>query len=134
MADRVRRESLDSHLRSSEAVTGYHIEATDGEIGHVDGFVMEDKAWAVRYIEVATRNWWPGKKVLVSPAWIQQVSWTDSKVCVALSREAIKNSPEFVESTPITREYEDRLYLHYGRPPYWLHEANHEPSFSLTGV
>ncbi len=134
MADRVRRESQDSHLRSSEAVTGYHIEASDGEIGHLDGFVMDDKAWAVRYIEVATRNWWPGKKVLVSPAWIQQVSWTDSKVRVALSREAIKNSPEFVESTPITREYEDRLYLHYGRPPYWLHEAEHEPSFSVTRV
>jgi hypothetical protein len=90
---------------------------------------MDDKAWAVRYIEVATRNWWPGKKVLVSAAWSHQVSWTDSKVCVALSRQAIKNSPEFVESTPITQEYEDRLYLHYGRPPYWLHEARHEPSF-----
>jgi len=129
MAARVRRESLDSHLRSSEAVTGYHIEATDGEIGHVAGFVMDDETWAVRYIEVATRNWWPGTKVLVSPAWIQRVSWTDSKVYVDLSREAIKSSPEFVESAPITREYEDRLYLHYGQPPYWLQETKHESAF-----
>jgi hypothetical protein len=133
MAGRLPRESQDSHLRSSEAVTGYHIEAFDGEIGHVDGFVMDDKAWAVRYIEVATRNWWPGKKVLVSPSWIQRVSWTDSKVFVALSREAIKNSPEFVESTSITREYEDRLRRHYGQPPYWLHETEHESAFSPTG-
>ena len=79
MADRIRRESTDSHLRSTEAVTGYNIEATDGEIGHVDGFVVDDEAWAIRYIEVATRNWWPGKKVLVSPAWIERVSWADSK-------------------------------------------------------
>ena len=116
----IRKESADSHLRSTEAVTGYSIEAADGEIGHVDGFVVDDEAWAVRYMEVATRNWWPGKKVLVSPAWIQRVSWTESKVYVALSRDAIQNGPEYVESTPITREYENRLYFHYGRPPYWL--------------
>jgi hypothetical protein len=134
MADRVRRESADSHLRSSEAVIGYDIEAADGEIGHVDGFVVDDEAWAIRYIEVATRNWWPGKKVLVSPAWIERVSWTESKVCVGLSREAIKNGPEYAESMPITREYENRLYLHYGRPPYWLHEAEHKSSFSPSGV
>ncbi len=134
LADRIRKESKDSHLRSTATVTGYHIEASDGEIGHVDGFVFDDAAWAIRYIEVATRNWWPGKKVLVSPAWIERVSWTDSKVYVGLSRETIKNCPEYVESMPITREYETGLYLHYGRPPYWLHEAERESRFSLSGV
>jgi hypothetical protein len=134
MADRIRKESADSHLRSSEAVTGYDIEALDGEIGHVDGFVVDDEAWAIRYIEVATRNWWPGKKVLVSPAWIERVSWTESKVCTGLSREAIRNGPEYVESTPITREYENRLYFHYGRPPYWLHQTEPESPSSLAGL
>jgi hypothetical protein len=131
--DWITRESTDSHLRSSEAVTGYHIEAVDGEIGHVAGFVVDEEAWAIRYVEVSTRNWWPGKKVLVSPAWIERVSWSDSKVYAGLSREAIKSGPEYDESTPVTREYEDRLYLHYGRPPYWQHEAEHTAS-SLTGV
>jgi len=134
IAERVQRESTDSHLRSNEAVTGYSIEATDGEIGHVAGFVVDDEGWAIRYIEVATRNWWPGKKVLVSPEWIERVSWADSKVCVALSREAIKNAPEYVEASPIIREYENRLYFHYGRPPYWLPEAAHTSLYSLTSV
>jgi hypothetical protein len=134
IAEKVRSESPDSHLRSTEAVTGYHIEAADGEIGHVDGFVVDDEAWAIRYIEVATRNWLPGKKVLVSPAWIERVSWTDSAVYTALSREAIKEGPEYIESRPITREYENRLHLHYGRPPYWLHEAEHKSAVSLSGV
>ena len=133
-AERVRSESPDSHLRSMEAVTGYHIEAADGEIGHVDGFVVDDEAWAVRYIEVATRNWLPGKKVLVSPAWIKRVSWMDSIIYTALSREAIKEGPEYIESRPITREYENRLHLHYGRPPYWLHEAEHKSALSQSGV
>ena len=74
------------------------------------------------------------KKVLVAPSWIQRVSWMDSKVYVGLSREAIKEAPEFLESVPITRKYEDRLYLHYGQAPYWLREAEYEPSFSLSGV
>jgi hypothetical protein len=134
MADRIGQESMDSHLRSTEAVTGYDIEAIDGEIGHLDGFVVDDEAWSIRYIEVATRNWWPGKKVLVSPAWIERVSWADSKVSVGLSREAIQNAPEYTESMPITREYENRLYFHYGRPPYWLHQVEDEPPFATSGV
>jgi hypothetical protein len=116
-------QTADSHLRSTAAVTGYGIEAADGEIGHVNGFVVDDDVWAIRYIEVATRNWWPGKKVLVSPAWIERVSWEDSKVYTGLTREAIQNGPPYVESSQLTREYENRLYFHYGRPPYWLHEA-----------
>jgi hypothetical protein len=133
VAERTRRESPDSHLRSTEAVTGYNIEAADGEIGHVDGFAVDDESWAIRYVEVATRNWLPGKKVLVSPAWIERVSWADSKVYAGLSREAIKDAPEYIESRPITREYENQLHLHYGRPPYWLHEAQYR-SASLSGV
>jgi hypothetical protein len=115
-------ECADSHLRSTEAITGYRIEATDGEIGHVDGFLVDDEAWAIRYLEVATRDWWPGKKVLVSPEWIQRLSWEDSSVYAGLSREAIRNAPEYFEAVRINREYEDRLHIHYGQPPYWMQE------------
>ncbi len=134
MADGFLKQSPDSHLRSTVAVAGYCIDAADGEIGHVDGFVMDDQAWAIRYIDVATRNWWPGKKVLVSPAWIERVSWEASKVYLGLTRKAIQSAPEYLESAPITRTYEDLLYVHYGRPPYWLHEAQHEASLSQNGV
>lgn len=134
VAERVRRESADSHLRSTESVSDHYIEAADGELGHVEGFVIDTQAWAIRYIEVATRNWWPGKKVLVSPAWVERVSWTDSKVYLGLTRDAIQNAPEYVESMPITREYENSLYFHYGRPPYWLQEAEHRSPLSRSGV
>jgi len=130
-SDGVQRESTDSHLRSAEAVRGYHIEATDGEIGHLEGFVIDGETWAIRYIEVATRNWWPGKKVLLSPAWIERVSWEESKVYISVAREVIRDAPRYVESLPITREYEDRLFAAYGRPPYWtqhMDQAVHSPS------
>lgn len=133
-ADKIPQEPVDTHLRSTEAVTGYHIEATDGEIGHLEGFVVDEETWAIRYIEVATRNWWPGKKVLVSPAWIERVSWKESKVYVGLRRETIKDAPNYVESMKITREYEARLYATYGRPPYWQQEAGNLPLVNARGV
>jgi hypothetical protein len=127
-------ESTDSHLRSADAVKGYYVDATDGEIGHVDGFVVDDEAWAIRYIEVATRNWWPGKKALVSPTWIERVSWTDSKVYVGLTRGVIRDSPDYLESVAITREYEDLLYSHYGWTPYWLAEGRHAKHTSSVSL
>ena len=93
---------------------------------------MDDEVWLIRYIEVATRDWLPGGRVLISPAWVIRVSWTDSRVYVGLSREAIENGPEYEDSTPITREYENRLFLHYGKPPYWLQPAGGPSDFGRT--
>jgi hypothetical protein len=121
---RAEREPADIHLRSTSAVTGYHVSAADGEIGHVRDFIVDDETWAIRYLEVDTQNWWPGKKVLVSPQWINRVSWADSKVYVDLTRETIQNGPEWVESIPVTREYEHRLYDYYARSPYWAPTAH----------
>jgi hypothetical protein len=107
------------HLRSTREVTGYYVEATDGEIGHVADFVVDDESWALRYLVIDTRNWLPGKKVVVAPGWIHQISWRESKVYVNLSREAIKRSPEYDPAKPLTRDYEARLYKHYDQPRYW---------------
>jgi PRC-barrel domain len=109
----------DPHLHSTSEVTEYYIQATDGDIGHVEDFLIDEDAWAIRYIIVDTRNWWPGKKVLVSPEWISRVDWREAKVFVDMTREEIKNSPEYDPSTPVEREYETQLYEHYRRPRYW---------------
>ena len=100
-------------------VTGYNIQALDDSVGHVEDFIIDDDTKAIRYLVVDTRNWWPGKKVLVSPQWIDRVSWADSTVFVSLTRESIKEAPEYNEYTAITREYEAKLYRHYNRSAYW---------------
>ena len=76
-------------------MTGYDIAALDGELGHVDDFLIDDRERAIRYLVVDTRNWWPGKKVVLSPDWIKTVSWTDSQVHVDLRRDEIKAAPEY---------------------------------------
>ena len=107
-----------SHLRSMKDVSGYSIQATDGEIGHVDDFLVDDESWTIRYMIVDTRNWLPGKKVLVSPHWIAHVDWNNSKVHVNLSREAVKTGPEY-DPGKLNREYEKQLYKHYGHENVW---------------
>lgn len=108
-----------AHLRSTKEVIGYHIAAADKDIGHVDDFIADDRAWALRYLVVDTRNWLPGKKVLVAPDWAESVSWTDRKVRVGLTADDVEESPEFDPSQPVNREYEERLYDYYGRPTWW---------------
>jgi sporulation protein YlmC with PRC-barrel domain len=119
------REPADSHLRSTAEVKGYQIEASDGELGHVKDFIVDPDTWSIRYLEVDTRNWLPGKKVLISPDWIEKVSWSESKVRVALLRETIRSAPEYLGYKPMTREYENQLHAHYGHVPYWLPETGH---------
>jgi uncharacterized protein YrrD len=115
-------KAWDSHLRSTHEVSGYHIQATDGEVGHVEDFIIDDQTWAIRYLVIDTRNWWPGKKVLISPQWIERVSWGESKVFVHPSRETIKRSPEYTEEFLLTREYESELHRYYNHPVYWIDE------------
>jgi len=109
-------EEGDPHLRSTKEVLGYYIEATDGDIGHVEDFLIDDENWAIRYIVIDTVNWWPGKKVVVAPQWIRDVSWVDSRVYVDLSRERIKKAPEYDPTRMMDRDYEEKLYAYYGSP------------------
>ena len=113
------KKTWDPHLRSTHKVSGYGIHAADGEIGHIKDFIIDDDTWAIRYLIVDTQNWWPGKQVLISPEWIERVSWDESKVFVNLSRDAIKLSPEYREDALPTRIYEVELHQHYHRPGYW---------------
>jgi uncharacterized protein YrrD len=117
------KKAWDPHLRSTHDVSGHDIQATDGQIGHVEDFIIDDEnTWAIRYLIIDTRNWWPGKKVLISPHWIEHVSWNESKVFVNLPRETIKQSPEYTEKSLMTRDYEGRLHRHYNRQGYWVDE------------
>lgn len=75
----------DCHLQTATAVMGYAIRAEDGEIGHVKDILVDDKAWAIRYLVVDTEHWWAGRTVLVSPGWLTRVAWDESKTlcCIA---------------------------------------------------
>jgi hypothetical protein len=103
-------------LRSLEEVRGYDIQATDGAIGRVDDLIADDQAWKIRYIVVHTGGWLQGRRVLIAPTWVSMVAWPERNVWVDLTRAAVKDSPEFDPSVPVSAEYELTLFDYYGRP------------------
>jgi hypothetical protein len=114
------KEPGDQHLQSVRELQGYHIEASDGELGHVDDFIVDDQSWEIRYMVVATSHWLPHRKVLISPHWlVGNISWAQHKVKVNLTREAIRNSPPFDSLAIPSRVYESELHDHYSQPGYW---------------
>jgi uncharacterized protein YrrD len=80
----------DPHLRSGREITGYGVRATDDEIGHVDDLILDDDGWSVRRAVIATRNWLPGRKVVVPVEAIEDVSWSERQVRVSLSRDEVE--------------------------------------------
>ena len=105
-AEAARHENDDPHLRSCKAVEGYHIHATDGDIGHVKGLLVDEETWAIRYIVVDTSNWWLGHRVLVTPQWIREVSWTDAKASVGLTRQAVQDAPPYDPAAQLDQKQE----------------------------
>lgn len=119
-AQGIRREAVeaqhrrdDPNLRSIDTVEGYYIKATDGDIGHVEDMLIEETDWSIHYLVVDTKNWWPGKKVLISPRSAEDINWANKTVSLNVDRERVKNSPEYDASTIVDRAYEDRFGAYY---------------------
>ncbi|MCT7374204.1 PRC-barrel domain-containing protein [Chelativorans salis] len=113
------RTERDPHLRSMNAVTGYYVDAEDGDIGHVEDFLLDSDGWAIRYVVVDTKNWWPGKKVLVPPVAFTDVNWGSETVRVELTRDQVRNGPEYDPKQTVERAFEERYHDYYGYPYYW---------------
>src|SRR6202795_2234164 len=93
-------------LHKTSYMRGFHLLATDGEIGHVDDFLV-DEGWNIRYLVVDTSNWIGGKSVLISPAVLDKIDSPEKKIQTTLSRAEIERSPsvdtadiELIETLP----------------------------------
>lgn len=105
----------DPHLRASNEVLGYQIHASDGELGNVCDFILDDRDWKIQYLVVETSNWLLGKKVLVATGWVDSVDWAGSEITVELDRKIIQSAPSYNSSQLINRDYEVSLFAHYGK-------------------
>lgn len=101
------------HLRSTTAVTGYHIKASDGKIGDVKDFVINDNTWKIELIAIDTGNWFPGKKVVIHPGLIQAINWQMSEVLVNATVRKVKESPEYDADNYHDNEFESAIQNRY---------------------
>jgi len=109
-------ESGDPHLRSFVEIVGYHIHASDGEIGHVENFMLDDSNWSLAYIIVDTRNWWFGAHVLIAPVAVTKIEWSDRIVRLNVTREQVKTSPVWDPLIAFNEVYAKLLHQHYNWP------------------
>src|SRR3546814_12834686 len=117
----------DPNQRSAAEVDGYHGAARDGDIGHIDDFLIDDTDWTLRFLVADTRNWLPGRKVLVAPAWARGIDWSDEKLVVDADRETIKEAPEYEPGMQIDAPLEPPLFPHYGREAAPPHDSACKP-------
>lgn len=113
VAEGVSEAKDDPHLRSIEAVTGYHIHARDGDIGHVEDFLVQDDDWSIHYLVVDTKNLWPGKRVLISPRSVRDIVWRNQLVNIGVDLDRVKNSPAYDPSVDVDRAYERHFHKYY---------------------
>jgi hypothetical protein len=134
----IERDSLEQgnpHLRSCKALIKYRIEATDAGVGHVQGLLVDEATWAIRYIVVETSNWWLGHQVLIAPKWIEDINWVDTTVSVALTQQAVKDAPPYDPGMPLSRDDEISLHKHHGHAGYWADEVRLEnPQYRVVGT
>lgn len=109
-----------SNLRSTKEVTGYRIHARDGDIGHIEDFLIEEDAWLIRYLVIDTSNWIPGsKRVIVDPNWVDAIDWAGHSISLRMTKEQVESSPEYNPLNQVSREYEKSIFDHYNFPYYW---------------
>lgn len=112
------RGERDNHLGSMNKVLSYSVQARDGDAGHVEDFLVDDQNWTLQYLVVDTRNWLPGRKVMVSPSWIDWIDWSEGVAHINLSQETIQKSPDYDQEAPVEPELEERAYDHQDRASY----------------
>ena len=86
---------VDSHLRSTQALNGYHIQTKEGALGHVIDFIVDHETWAICHLVVETGHWFSGKEIVISPKQVDRISYEESTVFVSVTKEAIINAPEY---------------------------------------
>jgi hypothetical protein len=93
--EQVKQSPEIAELRSVQEVLGYQIQARDGEIGHIEDFMFDDKSWTLQYMVINTGGWLSDKRVLLAPSWVEEVRWSEAEIRLNLTRDTVKNSPEY---------------------------------------
>jgi sporulation protein YlmC with PRC-barrel domain len=106
-------------LRSLKELERYKVNATDGNIGSVVNFLLDDQRWTVRYLVVETGSFFSERRVLITPISFRQVDWATKQFHLALTMDKVKGSPNVDIDMPVSRQHERDYYGYYGYPYYW---------------
>ena len=113
------RKHHEGMLQNTEKLTGCKLAASDGDIGHIKDFYFDDRSWDLRYVVADTGTWLTGRLVLLAPRALGRLDLDERSLSVNLTRKQIEDSPPIESHLPVSRQYEERYYGHYGWSGYW---------------
>ena len=106
------------HLHSVAEFKDYYVHAVDGDIGHVENLLADDANWDIRYLVIATRNWWPGKVVQLSPYAVKDIDWFGERINMNVTRDQVRSAPAWDPLAMTDEITEDELHRHFGWAGY----------------
>ncbi|WP_417310421.1 PRC-barrel domain-containing protein [Devosia sp.] len=106
-------DSQNPTLRSVRVLHGFHVDSRDGSIGHIEEFIIDDSTWQVRFFVVGTRDWWPGKRVLISPRSLLKIDWQEKVIALDVDRQLVKDAPAYDPQTMMDAGFADAYLKHY---------------------
>jgi uncharacterized protein YrrD len=109
--DAMRREEI--HLRSFQEVKGYGLRATDGDIGELDDLLIDSADWRVTHLVADSRKWWPGGQVVIDKGMVDDISWEDRKILVAMTQEEVKHAPAYDRYMSLTETFQKDVSDYY---------------------
>ncbi len=109
----------DIYLHGCKAVQQFRIQGGEGDFGRIQGFLVDDECWAIRYLIVNYHGWAGGQPTLLAPAWIDTFNRADGLISTDLTRQALQDAPRYDATAPLLRDQEIGIYAHHGRRPYW---------------
>lgn len=98
-------------LHRLSRINGFHVRASDGPMGHVDDFIVDENGWHIRYLVVDTSNWMGGKWVAVSPESVDRIEWTEQRIYMSLTQDEIRKSPTLDEANVPSHELTPRFVI-----------------------
>ncbi len=107
-----------NRLHSVVEFKGYYVHALDGDIGHVENVLADDVNWEIRYLVIATRNWWPGKIVQLAPYAVKDIDWFGERINMNVTRDQVRSAPAWDPLALADEAREDELHRHFGWPGY----------------
>ena len=105
-------------LRKLRDLEHFVVDASDGDIGTVTDFLVDDESWTIKHLVVQTGGFFDGRRVLISPASFRQADWEARRFLLALTVGKVKNSPTVDVDEPVSRQHERDFALYYGYPIY----------------
>ena len=83
------RTKEDPDLRSAWDLLDYEIWATDGEIGYLEGLIMDETSWHLGYLDVKAGDWLQSRSLLIPTRWVKSISWADLRINLHHSRDGL---------------------------------------------